>query len=258
MTRKKNTEDLVALALSGYQPRSVSPEQWSRIWSDTDKLVVAAEAFTYADTRGLVSNLLTFLNSTSPSHEPSLEVLSSDKVEDYVRRREVVGTPAATLQQIRPRLDRLVRFYSDRTPWMQREEVRSRVQPFDSLSDEKVACIRCHSPRGAESSCGSRIQVRNPASTRRPREETGGVDLKTQETARCEETGRLSRGPRSDTGLSRLVSRYFRGNHVERVTGVEPALSASPIPHTSPWVRHAVVAHLVRRRCFDADRPPRT
>jgi hypothetical protein len=83
-----------------------------------------------------------FLAATCWHEELTLEVVTSDKVEDYIRRRKAQGCTTSTLQQMRPRLRRLVRARS-------RQEIRRcgtrtwpRVSPFDPYSDEDLDAIQ--------------------------------------------------------------------------------------------------------------------
>lgn len=142
MTEKSAVRTLLDRALADYEPRTISPKQWSRIRSEVEELLVAAAPSSEADARALVANLLAFLADGCRDQDLSLGNLTADKAEDFVRRRQAAGAPASTLQQIRPRLRRLVRAHDDQAPWKPRVAARSRVSIFDPHSDDEVQLIR--------------------------------------------------------------------------------------------------------------------
>lgn len=141
MTKRSDARALVDRALATYEPRSISPGQWATIRPDVEELLAAAAPSSHADVRALVASLLVFLDDCCPKQDLTLEFLTHSKVEEFIRRRRNTGSPESTLQQMRPRLRRLVRTHNHQVPRQNRKAARARVKAFDPLSDEKVQRI---------------------------------------------------------------------------------------------------------------------
>lgn len=128
--------------LATYKPRLVTQQQWEDIRGDVERLVIAAEPPYEADVSSLVATLLLFLQHTCRDGQFTLDVLTPDKIEDFIRIKKAAGTPKATLHQMRPRLRRLARAYAEEEIWRCRPAARHRVSPFHPYSDDEVRAMR--------------------------------------------------------------------------------------------------------------------
>ena len=124
MPRNNEIQARVKDRLATYEPRSVTAQQWETIRGEIELLVIAAEPPSEAEVSALVATLLVFLQQTCPTEELTLEVLTPAKVEDFIHRKQAAGTPTGTLQQLRPRLRRLVRAYCEQEIWCRRIAAR--------------------------------------------------------------------------------------------------------------------------------------
>ena len=149
MSRTHEFESRVHGCLATYRPRLVTEQQWELLRHDVERLAEAAEPPSDADVLALVATLLAFLVDTCRHEELTLAALTSDKVEDFIRRKKAEGLATATLQQLRPRLRRLVRARSHSDIWCRRQDTRARVTPLDPHTDDDMDTMR-DVPLGSE------------------------------------------------------------------------------------------------------------
>jgi len=149
MSRTHEFESRVHGCLATYRPRLVTEQQWELLRHDVERLAAAAEPPSDADVLALVATLLAFLVDTCRHEELTLAALTSDKVEDFIRRKKAEGLATATLQQLRPRLRRLVRARSHSDIWCRRQDTRARVTPLDPHTDDDMDTMR-DVPLGSE------------------------------------------------------------------------------------------------------------
>jgi len=149
MSRTHEFKSRVHGCLATYRPRLVTEQQWELLRQDVERLAAAAEPPSDADVLALVATLLAFLVDTCRHEELTLAALTSDKVEDFIRRKKAEGLATATLQQMRPRLRRLVRARSHTEVWCRRQATRARATPLDPHTDDEMDAMR-DVPLGSE------------------------------------------------------------------------------------------------------------
>jgi hypothetical protein len=141
MTIRVDSRVLVGVVVDRYRSNTVTQGQWLGLREPVRELLVAAEPSGEADVVALLSNLVRFLVEFSQDGSLSLGVLTLVNVDVFVERLRVAGTPVGTLQQVRPRLRRLVRAHRGEKTRERAGFGGPRVTVFDPLSDRDVQVV---------------------------------------------------------------------------------------------------------------------